>query len=99
MPTTNPPNDPRAYWTQQAELAFDFMNQVRTYPLEESHEPLASLRDTAHGVKVDFATNLLGGLFPHQFFLRAGLIQNFRQVAQLMNDRGWTLKVEDGYRT
>ena len=68
-------------------------------PAPPAHEPLLPLQDAAKNLNVHFSTILLGGQFPHQFFLRQGLIKNFQQVAKAMNDRGWILHVEDGYRT
>jgi D-alanyl-D-alanine dipeptidase len=36
---------------------------------------------------------------PRLFYLRQGLVPRFLAAAREMNDRGWILKVEDGYRT
>jgi D-alanyl-D-alanine dipeptidase len=92
-------DEARAYWTRQAELAYEFMIAMRTYPLTECGENMASLLDAADGLDVEFASSLLGGLFPHQFFLREGLIPNFRKAARLFHERGWRIRVEDAYRT
>jgi D-alanyl-D-alanine dipeptidase len=89
----------RAYWMQQAEEAFDFMTKMRTYPIAECGERMASLVEAAEGLKVRFSTGLLGGKFPHVFFIREGLVKSFRDVCRKMNDRGWILYVEDGYRS
>ncbi|MHB9028608.1 MAG: M15 family metallopeptidase [Candidatus Latescibacterota bacterium] len=91
----------RSYWTSQMESAFGFMSEIRKYPVEECGEPLVSLPDAAaaEGVSVVFSDTLIAGLHPRLFYLREGLIQDFIAAAKEMNKRGWTLKVEDGFRS
>lgn len=98
----NPPIDEtaaRAYWTQKMEEALEFQETMRTYPVEECGEPLVSLRDAADGLDVEFSTTLINDCHPRVYFCREGLIASFQVVARAMNDRGWVLKVEDGYRS
>lgn len=89
----------RAYWTQKMEEANTFMEEMRTYPIKECGEPMASLLEAADGLEVQFSTSKINNEHPRVFFCREGLIKNFRAVAREMNDRGWVLKVEDGYRS
>ena len=91
----------RGYWTAQMDAAFDFMKTVSTYPVRECREPLASLRDAARvgGVEVAFSTTKIGRARDRLFYLRSGLIDDFLAVARDMNARGWTLKIEDAFRT
>ncbi len=91
----------RQYWTAQMESAYDFMNVIREYPVEECGEPVVSLRDAAasEGITVEFSDTLIAGRHKHLFYLREGLIGDFLAVAGEMNGLGWILKVEDGFRT
>jgi D-alanyl-D-alanine dipeptidase len=91
----------RAYWIEQMEAAHDFMSRILDYPVQECGEPLASLPEAAAaaGVAVEFSHTLMAGRHPHLFYLREGLIPAFVAAARALNERGWTLKVEDGYRS
>lgn len=60
---------------------------------------MASLKDAADGLEVQFSTTLINGHHPRIFYCREGLIPQFQAVARTMNERGWILKVEDGYRS
>jgi D-alanyl-D-alanine dipeptidase len=89
----------RAYWVEQMELAYQFMQSVREYPVRECGEPLASMVEAADNVEVEFSTSKIAGDLDRVFYLRAGLLPNFVAVARAMNERGWILKVEDGFRS
>lgn len=91
----------RAYWSEQMEAAYGFMGQMLEYPVEECGESLVSLPEaaTAAGVSVEFSHTRSAGRHARLFYLRAGLVQDFVAVARDMNERGWTLKVEDGFRS
>ena len=103
MTNTNYPNGDeaaRAYWASQMEMGFDFMEKMRIYPLNECAEGMASIREAVAGLKVEFSRSLfLNDRYPRIFYIRSGLCGSLRRVAQEMNERGWILKVEDGYRT
>lgn len=91
----------RAYWTRQMEAAHDFVQEMMSYPVVECGEPLASLPDAvaASGVTVDFSSTLNSSRYERIYYLRQGLIEGFIGAAEAINDRGWTLKVEDGFRS
>ena len=89
----------REYWASQLVEAFAFMEAMRVHPLQECGEPMASLREASEELEVQFSTTLINGCHPRVYFIRAGLIDHFRRAAREMNDRGWVLKVEDGYRS
>ena len=91
----------RAFWTQQMDAAYDFMMQMRSYPVEECGEPLVSLPDAAKAanVEVEFSTSKIALDLDRIFFLRAGLIDGWLGAAREMNARGWVMKVEDGFRS
>jgi len=91
----------RAYWTAQLEEAYAFMDAVKDVPYEDCGEVLVSLRDAVRdaGVEVAFSEKPVGNNRERLFYMREGLIEYFAAVAREMNERGWVLKVEDGYRT
>lgn len=101
MNTDSPNNDAsaQAYWTLKMEEALEFQETMRTYPVADCGEPLASLREAADGLEVEFSTTMINACHPRVYFCREGLIPSFQAVARTMNERGWVLKVEDGYRS
>ena len=92
----------RAYWTEQFDAAYRFMFEaVLPYPVAECGEPMVSLReaaDVAH-VTVQFSERPHVNGLPRLYYLRDGQIPGFIGAAAEMNERGWVLRVEDGYRT
>jgi len=91
----------RAYWAEQMESAHEFMERILEYPVEECGESLVSLPESVgtEGLSVQFSHTKLAGDYERQFYLREGLIEAFIAVARAMNNRGWTLRVEDGFRS
>jgi len=91
----------RAFWAQQLDAAHVFMERVMDYSVEECCEPVVSLREAAQdgGVTVAFSTTKIAGRLDRHFVLREGLVSRFVVAARALNERGWILKVEDGYRT
>lgn len=89
------------YYAQQMEEGYGFMEKMMVYPVEECGETLESLPDVARaaGVDVEFSTTKIVNDIDRIFRLRTGLIEDFITIARAMNDRGWVLKVEDGYRS
>ena len=47
----------RAYWTEQMEAAYGFMDRILDYPVEDCRESLVSLPDSAaaEGLVVEFS--------------------------------------------
>jgi len=89
------------YYSQQMTEGYRFMQEMTRYPVAECGEPLESLVDAvaAAGVDVVFSTTPIVTGLSRMFLLRRGLIADFLAIARAMNERGWVLKVEDGYRT
>ena len=81
------------------EEGYRFMQEMMRYPVAECGEPLESLVDAAAGVDVEFSSSQIVTGINRMFLLRRGLIADFLLIAREMNERGWVLKVEDGYRT
>jgi zinc D-Ala-D-Ala dipeptidase len=91
----------RRYWAGQMDEAYGFMLAIQDHPVAEGGEPLRPLPEAAAaaGVKVLFSPLPHVRGLPRLFFLRAGLVPDFLAAAEEMNRRGWTLKIEDAYRT
>jgi D-alanyl-D-alanine dipeptidase len=92
----------RAYWTEQFDAAYRFMFEaVLPYPVAECGEPLVPLRQAAEvaHVTVQFSERPHVHGLPRLYFLRDGQIPGFIGAAAEMNERGWVMRVEDGYRT
>lgn len=105
MPNTiimKPNNDERRrYWTQQMDEAYGFMMRALEIPVAECGEPLASIENAVKdsGIKVLFSQSDIVPGMKRQFYLRKKLIEPFLKAARELNDKGWMLIVEDGYRT
>jgi D-alanyl-D-alanine dipeptidase len=92
----------RAYWTAEFDAAYRFMfDDILPYPVVECGEKFVSLPDAAKssGVEVAFSTLKHVRGLDRLFFLREGQIDGFLGAAKEMNDKGWAIHVEDGYRT
>ncbi|MBT4485245.1 MAG: hypothetical protein HOC71_16385 [Candidatus Latescibacteria bacterium] len=91
----------RDYWTKQMESAYGFMDKILEYPVEECGESLVSLPQSVReeGVAVQFSQTRLAENHERLFCLRRGLVEDFITASREMNDRGWTLRVEDGFRS
>ncbi len=93
--------DPRAYWTEQMEAAYAFMQRLLEYPLQECGEPLISLREKAQeaGVRMSFPPGKKLGLFDRVFYVRQSLVEKLLRVAEAFLTAGYVLQFEDAYRT
>jgi len=91
----------REYWIKQMESAYGFMDKMLEYPVEECGESLVSLSESARteGVAIEFSDTRIAGIHERIFYLRSGLVEDFIAASREMNDRGWTLRVEDGFRS
>ena len=92
----------RAYWTEQFDDAYRFMfESILPYPVAECGEKFVSLREASAsaGVEVMFSPLKHVKDLDRLFYLREGQIAGFLAAAREMNQRGWILRVEDGYRT
>jgi D-alanyl-D-alanine dipeptidase len=98
---TNDETARRGYWAELMEAGYDVVERVLAFEVDECGEPLASIPDEAAeaGVEMLFSTSKIAGDLERLFFIRQGLVQPLLAAARAMNDRGWVLKIEDGYRT
>ncbi len=89
------------YWRNSMDQGRRFMDRLLDYPARECGEPLASIEDAARsaGVEMEFSTTPIFGDVPRIYALREGLIEPLMATGREMNDRGWVLKIEDGFRT
>ena len=92
----------RQYWTEQTEAAYEFMfEKILPYPVAECGERFVSLVDAARsaGLEVLFSSRKHVRGLDRLYYLRQGQIAGFLGAAREMNERGWVMRVEDGYRT
>lgn len=101
---TNHANDDsarRAYWAEQMELGYAFVEKLLAFPVRECGEGFASIQDAAAdaGVEMRFSTSKIAGELDRVFFMRASLVEDVMAIGRAMNERGWVLKIEDGFRS
>jgi D-alanyl-D-alanine dipeptidase len=91
----------RAYWTEQMEEGYAMVEKLIAFPVEECGEGFASLREaaTAAGVEMHFSTSKIAGELDRVFYMRESLTRDVVAIGREMNERGWILKIEDGFRT
>jgi D-alanyl-D-alanine dipeptidase len=91
----------RAYWTEQLELGYEVVQQLIAHPVEECGERFASLTDASEAANVEmlFSTSKIAGELDRIFVMRESLVPDVMTIAREMNERGWVLKIEDGFRT
>ena len=91
----------REYWAQQMQLGYDLIQKVLPFEVRECGEGFASIPAAADaaGVEMWFSDSKIAGQLDRQFFIREGLVNELITIGREMNDRGWILKIEDGYRS
>ena len=91
----------RAYWAEQMELGYELVQRTLTFEVRECGEAFASLPDaaTAAGIEMLFSQSKIAGGLDRVFFMRERLVRDVMAVGRAMNERGWILKIEDGYRS
>lgn len=91
----------RAYWTEQMELGYGMVEELLAFPVEECGEGFASIRAAAEtaGVEMQFSDTKIAGDLDRIFFLRESLIADVVAIGREMNQRGWILKIEEGFRS
>ncbi|WP_197451884.1 M15 family metallopeptidase [Rosistilla carotiformis] len=101
MKTTSAVPSRRDYWAQQMQLGYDLIQQVIPFEVHECGEGFASLPDAAEraGIEMQFSESKIAGELERVFFIREGLVNKLMDIGRAMNDRGWILKIEDGYRS
>lgn len=91
----------RAYWAEQMELGYAMVQQLLAFPVEECGERFASLPEVAEeaGVEMLFSTSKIAGNLDRIYFMRESLAREVAEIGREMNERGWVLKIEEGFRT
>lgn len=91
----------RAYWAEQMELGYAMVQKLIAFPVNECGERFASLRDaaTAANVEMQFSTSKIAGDLDRVFHMRESLARDVTTIGREMNERGWVLKIEEGFRS
>ena len=91
----------RAYWAEQMEAGYELVQQILPFEVEECGEGLADIRTGAEagGVEMLFSESKIVNELDRIFYIREGLVDDLIAVGRDMNERGWVLKIEDGFRT
>jgi len=93
--------DPKAYWIEQMEAAYGFMERLLEYPVQECGEGLRRLDERAReaGVRIAFASGKKIGMFDRVFCVRQSLVDKLLRAAEAFLKRGYVLRIEDVYRS
>lgn len=91
----------RAYWADQMEQGYAIVQKLIAFPVNECGERFASIPDAAAAANVEmlFSTSKIAGDLDRVFFLRESLVRDVITIGREMNERGWILKIEDGFRS
>ena len=91
----------RGYWAEQMEAGYQLIQEVLPFEVRECGEPFASIPDAAAkaGIEMLFSESKIAGDLDRVFFMRESLVQKVIDAGRAMNERGWILKIEDGYRS
>ena len=94
-------NTRREYWAQQMEQGYALIQQLLSFPVAECGERFASLKEAADssGVEMLFSTSKIAGDLDRVFFMRESLVEDVMTIGRAMNERGWVMKIEDGFRS
>ncbi|MBL8814038.1 MAG: hypothetical protein JNM43_27970 [Planctomycetaceae bacterium] len=101
MNSANSDLERRRFWAEQLDAGFDLVEKIQRYPVAECGEGFASIPEAAQaaGVTMWFSTSPIAGGLPRVFWIRKSLVETVVQIGRVMNERGWILKIEDGYRS
>jgi D-alanyl-D-alanine dipeptidase len=91
----------RAYWADQMEQGYAIVQKLIEFPVNECGERFASILDAAAAANVEmlFSTSKIAGDLDRVYFLRESLVRDVITIGREMNERGWILKIEDGFRS
>ena len=91
----------RQYWAEQMELGYELVQRVLDFQVVECGEGFVSIVDAAESANVEmlFSDSKIAGELERVFFIREGLIEQLLAAGRSMNERGWVLKIEDGFRS
>jgi zinc D-Ala-D-Ala dipeptidase len=91
----------RQFWTYHMERSAELLHAMQQQPTQECGEGFASIPEAAAeaGVEMWFSESKIAGDTDRIFYVREALIPDLTAIGRDMNDRGWILKIEDGYRT
>ena len=91
----------RAYWAEQMEFGYVMVEELLAFPVEECGEGFASIEAAveAAGVEMLFSTTKIVGDFDRVYYMRESLVEDVVAIGREMNERGWILKIEDGFRS
>lgn len=91
----------RAYWADQMEQGYAIVQKLIEFPVNECGERFASIPDAAAAEEVEmlFSTSKIAGDLDRVYFLRESLVRDVITIGREMNERGWILKIEDGFRS
>ncbi len=91
----------RAFWSETMEVGYDFVEQLLAFKVDECGEVFASIPDAAEsaGVELLFSDTKIVGDLDRIYYMRESLVDDVIQIGREMNERGWILKIEEGYRT
>ncbi|MFT5524118.1 MAG: D-alanyl-D-alanine dipeptidase [Pirellulaceae bacterium] len=91
----------RAYWAEQMELGYAMVERLIAFPVQECGERFASLPSAARNADVEmmFSDSKIAGDLDRVYSFRSSLVDDVVAIGRSMNQRGWILKIEDGYRS
>lgn len=91
----------RAYWTEQMELGYSMVEHLLEHPVSDCGESFADIPAAAEaaGVEMWFSDSKIVGDLDRVFHLRESNVREIVAIGSDMNERGWILKIEDGFRS
>ncbi|WP_437222274.1 M15 family metallopeptidase [Planctomicrobium sp. SH661] len=91
----------RAYWTEQMQLGYEFVEKLLQFEVVECGERFASIEAAADAASVEmlFSTTKIAGDLERVHWLRERLVEDVITIGREMNQRGWILKIEDAFRS
>lgn len=100
---TTPSDDAtrRAYWAEQMQAGYELVQRTLSFRVRECGEGLASIPDAAAaaGVEMLFSDSKIVGDLDRVYFIRESLVKDVIAIGRAMNECGWILKIEDGFRS
>ena len=89
------------FWKEHMDRGYELVQSMAKYEVNECGEGVVSIPEAAEkaGVKILFSETKIAGNLDRIYVIRESLMPDLLAIALDMKERGWILKIEDGYRT
>ena len=89
------------FWKEHMDRGYELVQSMAKYEVKECGEGVVSIPEEAEKARVEmlFSESKIAGELDRIYVIRESLMPDLLAITLDMKERGWILKIEDGYRT